>query len=142
MCRVLKISRSGYYKYINRKPSASEEKRTVIAFHAKVFYKLSKAIYGYRKVYEDFKAELPELPCSRETVRKVMHDNRLFACIRRRHKYPKPNKADVFEFPKNKLNRNYKTFVKNLKWAGGITYIRTTEGWIYLAVVMDLCSLK
>ncbi len=142
MCRVLKVSRSVDYKYLNRKPSVSEEKRDVIAFHAKVFHKRSRGIYGYRKVYEDFKAELPELSCSRETVRKIMHENRLFACLRRRYKYPKPNKANVFEFPKNKLNRNYKTTVKNLKWTGDITYIRTTEGWVYLAVVMDLYSRK
>ncbi len=64
------------------------------------------------------------------------------ACIGRCHKYPKPNKVDVFKFPKNKQNRNYKTSVKNLKWTGDITYIRTTEGWVYLAVVMDLYSLK
>ncbi len=128
MCMVLKVSRSGYYKYLNRKPSSCEEKRKAIAFHAKVFHKRSKAIYGYRKVYEDFKAELPEFPCSRETVRKVMHENRLFVCLRRRHRYPKLDKSNVFEFPKNKLNRNFKTAFKNLKWTGDITYIRTAEG--------------
>ena len=66
----------------------------------------------------------------------------MLACIRRHHKYPKTNKADVFEFPKNKLNKNYQTSVKNLKLTGDITYIRTTEGWVYLAVVMDLYSRK
>ncbi len=81
MCKVLKVSRSGYYKFLTRKPSATEEKRKVITFHAKVFHKRSKAIYRYRKVYDDFKAELPELLCSRETVRKVMHENRLFAWL-------------------------------------------------------------
>ncbi len=71
-----------------------------------------------------------------------MHKNRLFACIRRRHRYPKLDKSNVFEFPKNKLNRSFKTPLKNLKWTGDITYIRTAEGWIYLAVVMDLYSRK
>ena len=100
---------------MNAKHSSYEEKIKVIAFHAKVLHRRSRAIYGYRKVYEDFKAELPEFPCSRETVCKIMHENKLLACIRRRHRYPKPNKSTVFKFPKNKLNRNYKTSVKNLK---------------------------
>ena len=56
----------------------SSTKRAAIAFHALVFHKRSKGVYGYRKVYEDFEKELPDLPCSRETVRKVMRENNLF----------------------------------------------------------------
>ena len=72
MCKVLKVSRSGYYKYHSKTAvPVSSTKRAAIAFHARVFHKRSRGIYGYRKVHEDFEKELPDLPCSRETVRKV-----------------------------------------------------------------------
>ena len=79
MCKVLKVSKSGYYKHLNKKPSATEKKRKVVAFHAKVFYRESNSIYGYRKIHEDFINEIPEVSCSKETLRKVMHDNELFS---------------------------------------------------------------
>ena len=142
MCRVLTVSRIGYYKSLSRKSYTSEIKRNVIAFHAKVFHKRFKGIYGYRKVYENFKDKLSDLPCSREAIRKVMHENNLFDCIRRRHRYPAQDNLQAFEYPKNKLNRNYKTSAKNLKWPGDITYINTLNGWVYLGAVMDLFSRK
>ncbi len=143
MCVVLKVSRSGYYKYLsNTGVSVSSTKRAAIIFHARVFHKRSKGIYGYRKVHEDFEKEFPEVPCSRETVHKVMRENNLFNCVKKKHRYPKPDNSKVFEYPKNKLNKNYNASIKNLKWTGDITYIRTTKGWVYLAVVMDLFSRK
>ncbi len=75
-------------------------------------------------------------------MRKVVRENNLFSGIKKRHRYPKPDNYKVFEYPKNKLNRNYNASIKNLKWIGDITYIRTIKGWIYLAVVMDLFSRK
>ena len=122
--------------------SVSCIKRAAIAFHARVFHRRSRGIYGYRKVYEDFEKELPELPCSRETVRKVMQENNLFSCVKKRHRYPALDNSQMFEYPRNKLNRNYNASMKNLKWTGDITYIRTSKGWVYLAVVMDLFSRK
>ncbi len=136
------MSKSGYYKFLNNKPSAAVKKREIIAFHAKVFHRRSKGIYGYRKIYEDFKEELPEILCSMNTVRKIMHDNGLFSCIKKKHRYPKADTIDLFEYPKNRLNRNYNASVKNLKWVGDITYIKTAEGWLYLSAVMDLFSRK
>ena len=62
MCVVLKVSRSGYYKYLNNiAVSVSSTKLAVIAFHAKTFHKRSKGIYEYRKVHEDLEKELPDL---------------------------------------------------------------------------------
>lgn len=139
---VLKLSKSGYYKSLNKKPSATAKKRKIIAFHARVFHKRSKGIYGYRKIYSDFKEELPEISCSMDTVRKIMHEKRLFSYIKKKHRYPKADTIDLFEYPNNRLNRNYSASVKNLKLMGDITATKTAEGWLYLSAVMDLFSRK
>ncbi len=87
ICNVLKASKSGYYKHLNKNPSATEQKKEVIAFHARVFYRESNCIYGYRKIHEDFINELPEVSCSKDTLRKAMQDNELFSCTKEKHRY-------------------------------------------------------
>lgn len=140
MCRVLKVSRSGYYGWIRHTPSPQEKKREVITEAAQSFYARSHNIYGYRKVYEDIEKET-EIDCCEETVRKIMHERKLFSMVT--PKFVRTTDSD-HDFPvaKNILNRNFNADRPNQRWVGDITYIRTREGWLYLATVMDLFSRK
>lgn len=110
--------------------------------YARVFHKRSRGIYGYRKVYEDFRREVTGIQCSCETLRKIMSANHLFSCVKSRHKYHRIEKDKVYKYPNNILSRDFKSHERNKKWVGDITYIWTNEGWLYLAVVMDLYSRK
>ena len=76
MCRALKVSRSGYYSWRTRKPSARQLRTARIAETAAQLHQRSRRIYGYRKVHEDILAEMPELACHPETVRRVMRSER------------------------------------------------------------------
>ncbi len=72
MCKVLKVSRSGYYKSVEWKPPYTEKKRKKIALVAKKFHERSNGVYGYRKVLEDIRIEAPEFICDPETLRLIM----------------------------------------------------------------------
>ena len=142
MCKTIKVSRSGYYKYRCRKPSKAEQKCKCIAMYARVFHKHPRGIYGYRKVFEDFRREVTGMHCSRETLRRVKSANHLFSCVKSHHRYHCIERDKVYKCPDNILSRDFSSPEKNRKRVGDITYIWTKEGWLYLAAVMDLYSRK
>jgi putative transposase len=99
----------------------------------------SKRIYGYRKVYGDLEAE--SIQCCKETVRRIMRSIGLYSCIKRKFVVT-TNSDHLFKIADNILARDFNADRPNHKWAADITYIPTKQGWLYLAVVMDLFSRK
>ncbi len=141
MCKVLDVSKSGYFSSLNAVPSKTKEKRKVIAEKAARFHKNSQGIYGYRKVSKDI-AEEGEVACCEETVRVVMQEEGLYSRTKRKFKVVTTNSNHDYQVPKNVLNRDFKAVRPNQKWVADITYVATVTGWIYLATVMDLFSRK
>jgi putative transposase len=139
MCKVLKVSTSGYYDSIKRQPSAQHIRRKTISQAIAKSYFESNRIYGYRKVYEDLQAE--QIQCCKETVRCIMRDIGLFSRIKRKFVVT-TDSNHTYKIAANILGRNFKADRPNHKWAADITYIPTKQGWLYLAVVMDLFSRK
>ena len=139
MCRVLKVSTSGYYDGIKRQPSAQLIRRGSIAQAAAESYFDSNRIYGYRKVYENLIAE--DIQCCDETVRRIMRNIGLYSRIKRKFVVT-TDSNHIFKIADNILGRNFKADRPNHKWAADITYIPTKQGWLYLAVVMDLFSRR
>ena len=139
MCRVLKVARSGFYKWLNcetSKRKEREEKYTKLVLDT---YEEYKAAYGARRIAE----ELNDLgyKCSENYIAKIMKDNEIKALNGKGFKYPKKSLAmnNVFE---NILYRNFTASKPNEKWTSNITYIWVKDKWMYLAVVMDLYSRK
>ena len=138
MCRLLHVSRSGYYGWLTRRPSNQAKRRADMAIAVETSFASSRGIYGYRKVHEDLVQEHNMQVC-RETVRMIMRDKGLASRVRRkyvvttdsRHRYP---------VHANELNRDFQASGPNTRWVADITYIRTAQGWLYLAAVMDLYS--
>ena len=139
MCRALKVSTSGYYDSIKRKPCAQLIRRQSIARAAAVSYFESHRVYGHRKVYEDLVEE--SVICCKETVRRIMRDIGLFSRIKRKFVVT-TNSDHALAIAENILNRNFTADRPNQKWVADITYIPTKMGWLYLAVVMDLFSRR
>ena len=138
MCRLLGISTSGYYDSIQRQPSGQQIRRKAIAQAAAVSYFESRRIYGYRKVYDDV---VEMIPCCEETVRRVMRDIGLYSRIKR--KFIVTTDSDhLLPVAKNLLDRDFTAAAPNRKWVADITYIPTRQGWLYLAVVLDLFSRR
>ena len=106
MCRVLKVSTSGYYDGIKRQPSTQLIRRGSIAQAAAKSYFDSNRIYGYRKVYEDLVAE--DILCCDETIRSIMRDIGLYSRIKRKFVVT-TDSNHIFKIAKNILDRNFKT---------------------------------
>jgi len=140
MCRVLQVSRSGYYSWLKRKPSNQAKRRKELAQSVEKSFHGSHEIYGYRKVHEDLVQE-EKIEVCKETVRSIMCEKALRSKVKRKfvvttnsdHKLPKHE---------NLLDRDFTADRPNRKWAADITYVRTSEGWLYLAAVMDLFSRR
>lgn len=139
MCRILQISSSGYYDSLKRTACPQQLRRRSIAQAAAVSYFESNRIYGYRKVYEDLQEE--NVMCCKETVRRIMRDIGLYAHIKRKF-IVTTDSNHTLKTAENMLGRNFTAKGPNQKWVADITYIPTKQGWLYLAVVMDLYSRK
>lgn len=138
MCRLLGASRSGYYDWRFRPLSdrAREDRRLLPLIRAS--YAASGGVYGYRRVHLDLR-ETGET-CGKHRVARIMKTNEIKAI----HGYKVPR--IIYGRPSivapNKLQRVFTVERPDMAWVTDITYIRTWQGWLYLAVVLDLFSRK
>ena len=139
MCRVLDVSRSGFYKWRNCPASQKMERTEKYTKLVKDTYEYYKARYGARRIAK----ELNDLghKCSENYIAKIMQYNDIKALNGKGFKYPKKSLSmnNVFE---NIIFRNFSASKANEKWTSDITYIWVKDKWMYLAVVMDLYSRK
>jgi len=139
LCCVLAVSTSGYYGALPRNPSPRRQRRAAIAAAAEAAHRASRSIYGYRKVHDALQEQ--RLTCCRETVRQVLREKGLSS--RTKRKFLATTDSDHrLPVAANRLDRDFRAVAPNQKWAADITYIPTREGWLYLAVVMDLFSRR
>ena len=136
ICRNLKLQRSGYYRRSVQKPIDAEE----VMLKAKVqqIHHEMHATYGSRRMCAELNAQGYLL--GRYKVRRVMKNLSLKAKRPKQHRYP--TIGQVSSIAPNTLNRQFKPAQSNSHWTGDITYIRTSQGWLYLAIVLDLYSRR
>ncbi len=138
LCRVLCVSTSGYYAWRRRYPSRrSVENATLVTVMTRIHAKLNRC-YGSPRMH----AELLSLGyyCGRHRVAHLMRLNNIVA--RRRVRRPGSRFTDKRGKAPNLLNRQFQVEKINQVWAADITYIRTAQGFVYLAVVLDLYSRR
>jgi putative transposase len=136
LCRMMRVHRSGYYAWIKQPKSARQKDDERLLGLIKQFWIESGCVYGYRKIYDDLR-EVGET-CGPNRVSRLMKQAGLKAQVgynKPRYKGGKP--AVLAE---NHLNQDFDVQQPNKAWVTDITYIRTYEGWLYLAVVIDLFS--
>jgi len=142
MCRVLGVSKSGYYASVDRPKSVRQQRTEKIeASVAKVFEE-TDAIYGSAKITQEL-ADREDLETAcRNTVAKAMKRLGLRSKVKKGFK-PTTTKSDPSKRPApNVLDRCFEADAPNRKWVTDITYLKTAAGWVYLAVVLDLFSRK
>ncbi|WP_132248152.1 IS3 family transposase [Marinisporobacter balticus] len=139
MCRVLKVSRSSYYKYLNKKPSNRELENVEIEKKIINIHKESKNRYGAIKINESLKTL--GVTISSKRTQRLMKKLGIKSIIARKYR-PTSSKRKIEE-QENVLKRDFNTTTINEKWVIDLTYIYTIkDGWCYLASVMDLYSRK
>jgi putative transposase len=137
MCRLLKVSSSGYYDWRIRQPShrAQDNSRLLRRIHA--LHSESDGVFGSPRMYDELRY-MGET-CSLNRVARLMQSAGL-AGIPARTQWRKRPSSIRPDHVSNHLQRDFTAQQANTKWVTDITYIRTAEGWLYLAVVIDLYS--
>ena len=142
MCQVLDVSKSGYYDSIDRQPSPRAIRHARIQAAVRQVHCESHGIYGSHKIAQTLaRSEELERAC-RNTVAAAMREMGLKSRISKKFT-PTTTKADPTKQPApNTLDRDFTAEAPNRKWVTDITYLPTVQGWVYLAVVIDLFSRK
>lgn len=138
MCRVLRVSRSGYYAWKQRPPSNRELANLELLVQIRAAYQISRKTYGSQRIHAYLRRK--GIFCGRNRVARLMKLHRIAA--REAHKW---HPVTTRSFPgartaPNLLNREFEASRPNQKWVSDITYIDTAEGWLYLASILDLHS--
>lgn len=137
MCNLMGVSLSGYYTWRQRSPSQREQANRELVAAIRQVHKNSMKTYGSPRVHAELKAQ--GYTCSLNRVARLMRLHNIQAVQRRRYKVTTQSEHPYPVAP-NLLNREFDASHPNEKWAADITYIWTDEGWLYLAVVLDLFS--
>ena len=140
MCRVLNVSRSGYYAWRGRPKSRSSQRRKSLLWEIKQIHKeRNKDVYGSPRVHEELKARGQR--CDVKTVACLMKTNGIRAKTARKFRVTTDSRH-ARPVAGNVLDRQFTATKPNEKWVADITYVWTREGWLYLAAVEDLYSRK
>jgi putative transposase len=139
MCRLLSVSRSGFYAWLKRPPSTREQRRALIGMAVEDAYSQFKKRYGAPRLTVELNAQ--GIPCSLNHVASLLRERGLRARNGKGFKYCPRTEAKT-NVNDNLLRRNFTTVRPNRKWVSDITYIRVGRVWLYLAAVMDLFSRK
>lgn len=137
MCEVFDVSRSGFYEWQSRIPSP----RTIANEHLdekiKLVYSSHKQSYGSPRITRELKAQ--GIICSKARIERRMKILNIRGIAKKKFKMTtdSEHQKPVYE---NMLNRDFSTHRMDEKWVGDITYIPTEEGWLYLAMIIDLHS--
>jgi transposase InsO family protein len=139
LCRVLAVSASGYYASIGRPVSHHVRRDEELLRRVRSSHHTSKRRYGSPRVHADLKASGAKV--GRKRVARLMKENKLVAVTRRRFRTTTDSRHD-FPIAPNLLERNFTAANPNAFWVTDITFIWTLQGWLYLAVVIDLFSRR
>ena len=139
MCQTLEVSKSGYYKYANKPKSKRDCDNDMLLNRIKDIYKDNKGRYGSPRI----KAQLnkDKMPCGKNRVARIMSSNGIKAKTRKKFRVTTDSKHN-YPVAQNLLKQDFTATEINQKCVSDITYIYTQEGWLYLAVILDLCSRK
>ena len=139
LCRVLGVSPSGYYAWIERPPSARARADEILLEQIHAVHARSRGTYGARRI----RVELREqgMCCARKRVARLMRQAGLAGAQRRRYRGTTRQDREAIAAP-DLVKRDFTAFGPDQLWVADITYVPTGEGWLYLATVLDAWSRR
>ncbi|EKT3981081.1 IS3 family transposase [Klebsiella aerogenes] len=138
LCRVLDVHPSGFYAWFKQPYSQRHQVDLRLTGQIKQFWLESGCVYGYRKIHLDLRDSGQQ--CGVNRVWRLMNRAGIKAQVG--YRSPRPRKGEASIVSPNRLQRQFNPDTPDERWVTDITYIRTHEGWLYLAVVVDLFSRK
>lgn len=140
MCRTLGVGRSGYYAWQRRSPSSRAQANQTLVELIRAEHQASRKTYGSPRI--QMALQRKGVACGRHRVARLMHQHGIYVHRRRKaHPVTTQRQPGVVPAP-NRLNQDFSAPAPNRKWVSDFTYIETGEGWLYLAVVLDLFSRR
>ena len=139
MCRVLGVSRSGYYAWQSRPMSERERSNSHLVKEIRAVYAKSRQTYGSPRVFAELRAN--GVACGRHRVARLMRQDGIYSQRKRRFKTT-TNSQHIRSVAPNLLQQQFVAERTNQTWLADITYVPTDEGWLYLAAVIDLYSRR
>lgn len=138
-CRALGVSRSGYYRWAKSEPSAQTREDAVLATHVRDIHREHKGRYGSPRIHRELRGRGHRV--GRKRVARLMREQGLQGRRKRRFRRTTDSRHE-YRIAPNRLNRDFSATRPDAVWVGDITYVPTREGWLYLAVLVDLFSRR
>ena len=138
-CRVLEVSRSGYYRWRSAEPSDRARADTRLAVEVRDIHREHKGRYGSPRVHRELGQRGQRV--GRHRVARLMREQGLQGHTRRRVRRTTDSRHG-YRIAPNRLERNFEAKAPNRVWVGDITYVPTLDGWLYLALLVDLFSRR
>jgi transposase InsO family protein len=142
-CRVLRVSVAGYHEHFVRRRARVQRRHwseAALLAHIRAVFEQSRGAYGWPRIWRELRAG--GIRVGKLRVQRLMQRNGIRARGKRRFRISTTDSRHSLPIAPNLLNRNFTTTAPNQVWVGDVTYIATAEGWLFLAVVMDLFSRR
>ena len=139
LCKVLEISRVGYYQWQKHKATMRKVENMRLLEKIRYYYESSRRTYGLPRLWHSLRRE--GIIVNRKRVYRLMKLNDIRSKTKKRFRIT-TQRNEKAAYSNNLINRKFRVGQKNRIWTSDITYLWTREGWLYLAVVMDLNSRK
>lgn len=138
-CWILDVSRSGYYDWLRRGESVRATEDRQLLQRIEGIHQRSRQAYGTRRVWKQLMAD--GIACGRQRVARLRRENDIVTRRRRRFRITTHSKHQRWIAP-NLVQRQFCAPLPDRVWVGDVTFVATREGWLYLAVMLDLHSRK
>lgn len=142
-CRVLRVSVSGYHEHLARRVDIARHRHlsdAALLVHISAAYAENRGAYGWPRIWRQLRAQ--GIGVGKQRVQRLMRKHGIQARGKRRFRVATTDSKHNFSIAPNVLDRKFTAAAPNQAWVGDLTYIATEEGWLFLAVVIDLFSRK
>ena len=140
MASVLGVSRSGYYRFLQEKPSQRAQENESLLEKIKVIHETSYETYGSPRVHAEL-VDFGEM-CSRQRVARLMKASKIVAKMHKRFKKTTRQDGKPYFVAEDLIQQDFTAYGPNEAWVSDISYISTQIGWVYCAIILDLFSRK
>jgi putative transposase len=139
LCRVLGVSPSGFYAWRQRPRPRRAERNDALLVHIRAAYLTGRQAYGAPRIYQELRER--GLRAGRHRIARLMRREGIVACTERQFRWTTTVRAELPAAP-NHLAQDFRASAPNQRWVSDITSIRTSQGWLHLAIVLDLFSRR
>jgi putative transposase len=139
LCRVLDVSPSGFYAWARRPAPRQAARNDAVLVHIQAAYTASRRTYGAPRIHQELQAL--GIPAGRHRIARLMRREGIVACTERRFRWTATARAELPAAP-DRLRRDFTAAAPNQRWVADITSVRTGQGWLHLAIVLDLYARR